>query len=172
MSDLRGPSSPPPPALQPGQAPTMADPFQVNDMLQAHYGKVKETHGLLDKIRVELDGALKLGEAIEPDDIVQAVGRMVGHGVAATTMAEIMATMPQTAGAPLLDWLRQQDLTVRLNEARTQFMRNHLQHAMAVNGLKMLALEHLRGGAPTGPQQPISSGASSVDLQQGSPSGV
>jgi hypothetical protein len=143
---------------------------QQHDTLRAQFSKLGEAKQLLDHTRRELDGLLKLGDAVEPDDVVKVSGRLVGHGFGSAQMAELLATMPAVGGQPLAEWLKVHDLDVTRREAQMGQIQAGLGHHLAVAGLRMLAAQHL-GSSPQPPQgnQPIQSGGIAVNQPSANP---
>lgn len=128
-----------------------ADPMtplhQGLDVALAQHQKFKESRTLLDNIREGLDRLTKLGDLVTPEDVIGEAGKMVGHGVPAATMAEILAEMPDQGGQGLAAWIKLHDLNVTMTEqGLDQQMAVH-QHRLGVQALKAMAGEHIRSRA-------------------------
>lgn len=154
--------------------PPMGLVEQHHAQVSAQYGKVKEAEGQLDHVRRELDGLLNLGDSIIPDDVIKASGRLVGHGLGAERMAELLATMPAAGGAPLSEWVKSHDLDVKRREAQMMGIKNIMGHHLALSGLRVLAADHIRQTAMMGglqgarPAAPIESGGLAIENPAGS----
>ncbi len=127
----------------------VSDVYVMHDRLKAGYQKLSELDGQYRKVRTEMDQLVKLGDMVEPDDVVKAAGRLVGHGLGAEAIAEIVASMPPNGGQPLAAWVQAQDLRFTQMEQQLAGMKTGIQHQMAVSGLRVLAAEHIIG--PNGP---------------------
>ena len=119
-----------------------------HSMVRAQYGKLKEADGLLRHVREEMDHLVDLGDAVDTQDVIKASGKLVGHGVAAPQMAEILSSMPAGGGQPLAEWLLKQDQIVRGREAQMHQIKSVMQSHLAASGLRVLAAEHLKATAP------------------------
>lgn len=126
-----------------------------HQQLKAGYAKVKEHQATIDGIRRELDNLTKLGDMISPGDVVKAAGKIVGGGVAAPAMAEILSSMPNAGGQPLQEWVRRNEATFTGLEAQIGDLRSKMQHHLGVAGLRSLAAHHLSiSQPPTGGPSP------------------
>ena len=128
----------------------VSDVYVMHDRLRAAYEKLSELDGQYRRVRGEMDGLVKLGDMVDPDDVVKAAGRLVGHGLGAESIAEIMATMPPNGGQPLAAWVQQQDQRFGVMEQQLAGMKDGIQHQLLVAGVRVLAAEHIIG--PQGPQ--------------------
>lgn len=130
------------------QMPLATSPDQLihahHSMVRAQYGKLKEADGLLKKVREEMDNLVDLGDSVDTQDVIKASGKLVGHGIAAPQMAEILSSMPAGGGQPLAEWLVKQDQIVRSREAQMHQVKSVMQSHLAASGLRVLAAEHLK----------------------------
>lgn len=114
-----------------------------HDFARAMYDKLKESRGMLDHIRIELDKLTSLGDAVTHSDVMGAAGRLVGHGVPAKEMATLLADMPLGAGQGLAAWLQMHDMGATQQEALVDRLVGTARHRMGVAALKELAGEHV-----------------------------
>src|SRR5215467_1258648 len=116
---------------------------QTGATLQVQYKDGMKAQQVLDHLRVELDQLMDMGDVVRPEHVIEAAGRLVGHGIGATQLAQIMSDMPSVGGEGLASWIRMHDMTV--SQAETQLMQenNLLRHRMGVTGLRMMAEQHI-----------------------------
>jgi hypothetical protein len=146
-----------------------------------------KAQGILDHLRTELDKLMDMGDTVRPEDVIEATGRLVGHGIGATQLASIMSDMPAMGGEGLASWVRMHDVTITNAEMQLNQEVRMLQSRLGVAGLKSLsatALEHHMDAfagkvpspgsmAPPSSMAPSGSIAPQVDLTgEGSPSPV
>jgi hypothetical protein len=105
---------------------------------------------VLDHLRVELDGLMDHGDMVRPEHVIEAAGRLVGHGIGATQLAQIMSDMPSMGGEGLASWIRMHDITVSQQEQKVAMENNLLQHQMGVAAFKSIAASHLEQTAKFG----------------------
>src|SRR5215469_5910563 len=60
-------------------------------MLKAQLDQGMKAQGVLDHLRTELDQLIDMGDMVRPEQVVEAAGRLVGHGLGATQLAAIMS---------------------------------------------------------------------------------
>lgn len=106
---------------------------------KALYNKLVDADRMLGHIRNEMDKLVTLGDAVTPDDVIGAAGRVVGHGVPAREMATILADMPLSAGQGLAAWIAQNDMLVAQQEGQVAQTMRIAGHHMAVSGMRVLA---------------------------------
>jgi hypothetical protein len=99
---------------------------------------------------------MEMGDTVRPENVIEAAGRLVGHGIGATQLAQIMSDMPAMGGEGLASWIRAHDVTVSNAEQQLAQENAVLQHRMGVAGIKSLAATHLhqemmQGARPIGP---------------------
>ena len=163
MSELR--QMPQPGQQDPGA--TGPDLFSVaqsaHQKVRAVYDKVDETKQQLTRVRGELDKLMNLGDMVSEDDVIGAAGRLVGHGLGAEAMAELLATMPMQGGQALAGWIATQDAQLKQHEFMVHHTQQGLRHELGQSAMRVLAAAQLHGG---GEAQPIQSGAEALDVQQ------
>lgn len=117
----------------------------------AQYQKLKKSDSTLKQVRDQLEKLTLMGDAVTQDDVVDAAGHLVGHGLGAMPMAELLASMPPD-GQALQSWVAQhmQGLVGReqqLNQAKTA-----MQHKLGTSALHLLTAHHVGLGQANGPQ--------------------
>jgi len=154
-----GPAAPPsgtasavPPSKQ--EQP-FADVHQNLKYVQNQYNQNMKAHQVLDHLRVELDQLMEMGDMVRPENVIEAAGRLVGHGLGATQLAQIMSDMPATGGEGLASWIRAHDVTITQAEMQLAQSTNVLQHRLGVAGVKSLAAVHMEQEASRGPPSPM-----------------
>jgi|SRR5215469_3215541 len=140
----------PPPASKAGQP--FADVHQQLKYTQSQFKQGQQAQQVLDHLRRELDGLMEMGDTVRPEHVIEAAGRLVGHGIGATQVATIMSDMPAQGGEGLASWIRMHEAVV--TNAEAQLIKENLliQHQMAVAGLRSMAATHLVHEATQGPQ--------------------
>ena len=130
--------------VPPSKAGTpFADVHQGLKYAKAQYNQGMKAQGVLDHLRRELDGLMDLGDTVRPEHIIEAAGRLVGHGLGATQLAQIMSDMPAQGGEGLASWVRMHDLTISQAEQRVMMENKLLQHNMGVAAVGSMAATHL-----------------------------
>ena len=135
----RGPYTPPGPLDQVHANLDMAERQQKENM---------KAYGVLDRVREELDDLMNMGDMVRPEDVIQAAGRLVGHGFGAENLAQLLSDMPTTGGQGLASWIRMHDITVTQAEQKLNQDTNVTQSRMGIAAIKSLAasqLEHAHG---------------------------
>jgi len=140
----------PPPVSKAGQP--FADVHQQLKYTQSQFKQGQQAQQVLDHLRRELDSLMEMGDTVRPEHVIEAAGRLVGHGIGATQIATIMSDMPAQGGEGLASWIRMHDVTVSQAEAQLIQENRLIQHQMAVAGLKSMAATHLVHEASMGPQ--------------------
>lgn len=125
-------------------ADPMAPLHQGLEMALAQHQKFKETRNLLDHIREGMDRLTRLGDLVTPEDVISEAGKMVGHGVPAPTMAEILSEMPDQGGQGLAAWIKMHDLNITHTEIGLEQQAAVHQHRLGVAALKAMAGEHIK----------------------------
>jgi len=141
-------------ALPPSkQGQPFADVHQNLRYVKSQFETGMKAQKVLDHLRTELDGLMDMGDMVRPENVIEAAGRLVGHGLGATQLAQIMSDMPGTGGEGLASWIRMHDMTVTQAEMSLAKENAVLGHRMAVAGIRSIAASHLEQTAMTG-QQP------------------
>lgn len=126
----------------------------------AKYRVGQRAQETLDHVREELDALMDMGDVIRPEDVVASAGRLVGKGIGAQQLAELLSSMPTMGGEGLASWVRMHDLTIRQAEFNLMKENDLSRHQMGVAGMRSLAAsaaedrigQHVRGmtSPPTG----------------------
>lgn len=116
---------------------------QVGKMLTAQFNEGVKNQRMLNSLRTELDQLIEYGDMVRPEQVIEAAGRLVGHGIGATDLAQIMSDMPAVGGEGLAGWLRMHDLAVTQMEQGLQQQNNLTQHHMSMIGMRMLVQQHV-----------------------------
>jgi len=131
-------------------------------MAETQHKQNMQAFDVLDKVRGELDDLMNLGDMVRPEDVIQAAGRLVGHGFGAENLAQLLSDMPTMGGQGLASWIRMHDITVTQAEMQLRQASYVTQSRMGIAAIKSLAasqLEHAagqdKGGDPSAP--PITS---------------
>jgi hypothetical protein len=111
-------------------------------MDQNQYKNNVKAFEVIDHVRRELDGLLDKGDIVRPEDVVQAAGRLVGHGLGAENLATLLADMPTLGGQGLASWIRMHDITVKQTEMNLAKETDLYRHKMAVSAFRSLAATH------------------------------
>lgn len=157
--------APPPPDQPPSGQPMPPPPSQQGQPFAAVHQNLKQVQNqfkdgqraqeVLDHLRVELDQLMEMGDTIRPDHVIEAAGRLVGHGIGATQLATIMSDMPAQGGEGLASWVRMHDVTITNAEQALARENTIIQHNMGVAAIKGMAASHLEHEAVNGPKPPI-----------------
>src|SRR5215467_14499866 len=144
------PSGGPPPSEGPPSRGRSGGPPGPMDELMARHDYVKSQHdiltkarGMLDHMRREMDQLTRMGDTVQPTDVIAAAGRLVGHGVGARELATIMADMPTAGGQGLAAWLAAHDAGVTQQEGHVEMMLNLTGHALGQTSMQILAGIHM-----------------------------
>jgi len=145
---LRGPTTdatdvppPTPRGSRPAQTPLQA----VGKMMQAHYDDGMRAQKVLDHLRGELDQLMDMGDMVRPEHVIEAAGRLVGHGIGATQLAQIMSDMPSVGGEGLASWIRMHDVTVADTQQKLSMENDLIRHRLGMVGMRMMAEQHVQG---------------------------
>jgi hypothetical protein len=136
----RGGNATAPPSKQ-GQP--FADIHANLKQARAQYNDVKKAGEVLDHLRTELDGLMEMGDMVRPEHVVEAAGRLVGHGIGASQLAQIMSDMPATGGEGLASWIRMHDMTITDAEQKVALETRYLQHNLGTAAVSAMAATHL-----------------------------
>jgi hypothetical protein len=122
---------------------TPFDQFHQNlDITKKQYENNVKAFKVVDHVRKELDDLMKMGDIIRPEDVIQAAGRLVGHGLGAENLAQLLSDMPTLGGQGLASWIRMHDMTMRATESKLAAETDLYRHRMAIAGFKSLAAIH------------------------------
>jgi len=135
-----------------------ADVHQNLKYAQNRFDTNMKAQRVLDHLRVELDQLMEMGDMVRPENVIESAGRLVGHGIGATQLAQIMSDMPAQGGEGLASWIRMHDVTITNAERQLAQQTSVIQHQLGVAGIRSIAATHMQQEA-MGPQmagQPVS----------------
>ena len=137
-----GPPTPPGGGgVDPGEGPPSME--RAGRMLKAQLDQGMKAQGVLDHLRTELDQLMDMGDMVRPEQVVEAAGRLVGHGIGATQLAAIMSDMPAVGGEGLASWIRMHNVTVTNAEQQLMQENNLVRHQLGMAGMHMLVQQHV-----------------------------
>lgn len=129
---------------------------------KAMFDQVSKARNMLDHMRREMDQLTSKGDTVDPQDVIAAAGRVVGHGVNAKDMAAILAEMPAQGGQGLAAWLAAHDVSIRQQEDHANMVLSVIGNRMAASAMRVLAEQHMqqrgreaaaaRAGGPMAPR--------------------
>src|SRR5215469_36674 len=154
----------PPPASKAGQP--FADVHQQLKYTQSQFKQGQQAQQVLDHLRRELDSLMEMGYTVRPEHVIEAAGRLVGHGIGATQIATIMSDMPAQGGEGLASWIRMHEAVV--SQAEMQLIQENrlIQHNMGVAAVSAMAATHLEQRMKEPTMQPA---AAQADNEGGNP---
>ena len=133
-----------------GPTPSSADPVQDwHDASRAQFDKAKEAQGHLQALRAELDSLMKLGDFVQPEDVVKSAATLVGKGFHPQELATILSDMPMQGGEILQQWILTHEQQVREMEVQAEQVMSGLRHQLATSALHVLMKNHM-AQAPQG----------------------
>lgn len=164
-STVGGPQGPGPgPASGPGPMPhpQLMDGLKAqHDLAASHFSKLGKAADTMGKVRAEMDKLAQMGDSVEPDDVIEAAGALVGAGLAPAALAQLLSDMPSSGGEQLAAWVQQHDQMLQQREQQNQALHGQARHELAASALRGIA-GHSMGpqpGPPGGlPLQPPSGG--------------
>lgn len=106
--------------------------------ISAAYDTGKRAQQILDHVREELDGLMDMGDIVRPEDVVASAGRLVGKGLGAQQLAELLSSMPTVGGEGLASWVRMHDMTIRQAESNLERENSVVRSRMGVAAFKSL----------------------------------
>ena len=112
--------------------------------------------GQMEALRRELDALLEKGDMLEPEDVIQGAGALVGEGFGTQEVAALLSQAPLTGGGQaLLAWVQQEDAQVQQAEAQlhSQMGKAGIHTAIAAM-TKLHAMHHMQGPPQAGPMPP------------------
>jgi hypothetical protein len=150
MVDGQQPAANPLTGGGPTAAPSTADPMQAA-LSQAHgqssaqFDKLANSRKILDGVRKAMDSLVKMGDTIEPDNVIKAAGDLTALGLEPAALAQLLSTMPQAGGPALAAWLQQQDAMATQREQAVDQQHQLAAHQMGVDALHLLMHDHMVG---------------------------
>lgn len=151
----------PPPAPQ---GDPLAGLTGQHDQLLATFKKLQAAGKTLGSVRKVLDGLMKSGDTVKPEDVVSGAADLVGSGLTPKALVGLMADMPSGGGdnqGPALQaWVAQHDVDVTQREAQLLQVKQQVGHQLGVAGLRALMghalMQHTTPGlTPAGPDPMI-----------------
>jgi hypothetical protein len=118
-----------------------------HDYAKSVYDTITKARTMLEHMRREMDGLTRMGDTITPNDVIQAAGRVVSHGVNAHELAGIMVDMPTQSGQGLAAWVAQQDALIQQQEVHTEMIQSIARQKMGVAAIRAIAGSQLRQSA-------------------------
>jgi hypothetical protein len=148
-------------APQAGPAPGLgqgADPIAMlesqNDSASARLKKLDTSAALISKTRSELDGLMTLGDLVEDEDVIRAVGKVVAAGGSPMPLASMLADAPFGNREALQAWIAQKDASIRQVEAQMSQAHQQARHEIGQAGLRLLAGHAIQGAVQPRQGQP------------------
>ena len=149
---LSGPSAPGP-AGSPGPGDILLSQHKQN---QAAFDQISKASGNLEKISKQLDMLEEKGDTVQPEDVIEAAGRLVASGgFSPSALAGILADMPTTGGPALAGWIQTHIEKLEIPLQQIAQAKALAAHKMGV-GVLHLAASHVlenRAAAGLGPSE-------------------
>lgn len=135
---------------------------------KAVHTKVSNADRMLKVIRAEMEKLTAMADTVSPEDVIAAAGRVVGHGVPAKDMAQLLASMPAQAGQGLAAWISQQNQMVQQQEAEVARVREISAHRVALSAFENAAASDMTHRARQGALQmgPLAPGGNQAVASQ------
>jgi hypothetical protein len=148
-----------PPSARGAGTPTPFDQVHQNlESAQKQYKNNMKAYQVIDHVRREMDDLMEMGDMVRPEDVIQAAGRLVGHGLGAENLAQVLGDMPTVGGQGLASWIRMHDVTIRGAEAKLGQETDLMRHRLAIAGFRSLAAIHAEDGIRRGVGAAMSGG--------------
>lgn len=129
-----------------------------HDQLLATFKKLQAAGKTLGSVRKVLDGLVKSGDTVKPEDVVSGAADLVGSGLTPKALVGLMVDMPSgggdNQGAALQAWVAQHDTDVTQREAQLLQVKQQVGHQLGVAGLRALMGHALLQHTPGGPEGP------------------
>jgi hypothetical protein len=130
-----------------------------HDLAKTMFDKTSADSAQIQETQDKLDGLIKLGDSVTPDDVIKVAGDMVASGSASPTeMAQYLSDMPSN-GQAIAVWLQQH---MQQNQQALQHvsqMKTIARHELGTSALRMLLHGQVpTDGAPGGPVAPPAPG--------------
>lgn len=179
QADNAGPGPTAVPSVSPAGDPMLGALQQAHGKSSSQFDKLATSRKMLDSVRSSLDALTKLGDTVEPEDVIKAAGDLTGAGLEPAALAQLLATMPQGGGVGLAAWVQQQDQMVTQREAAVDQQQKLAAHQLGVDSLHLLMHDHMHstlarqaqglvGGQGQGPQ-PANGSSPAPSPQQPNP---
>jgi hypothetical protein len=146
----------------------------MHTQAMARYNAVMKAQTLAEEVRSELDSLVDKGEALENDDVLDAMARLVGKGADPNQFGAIIAgqggvpPMPE-GGAGLASWVQNLDIMMVQKEEALRGPLTQARLGALTSAVHLLAAHHIHSKA-----QGVgvsSNGKTSSGPQSGTPAG-
>jgi hypothetical protein len=127
----KGPKAPTPPGAPSGPQ----DPF---DAAHAQFTASSKVSAQLKKANKIWQGLVSKGDSVQPEDVMEAGGDLVGVGATPQALAQTMADMPSTGGQGLAGWVQQHGQTISELFQAHQDAADTMGHLTAVTGMQRI----------------------------------
>lgn len=136
-------------AMPPGAgAASLVQPLDLqHGEIAAAYGKMKDAFGRIDSARQALGALTRMGDMVEPEDVIREAGSLVAKGFDPRALATTLADMPPNGGQALAAWLGTKVQGLTATEARAKPQLESLRHHLGMSALRLLAAHHFEGQA-------------------------
>ena len=131
-----------------------ANAMDLHNQVSVVFSKTKKSQNFATVARKAMDKLLVMGEAVEPDDVIETASDLVARGLDPRQLAALLASMPPTGGEALAQWVEQQDQQLRQQEALATKAHEATRHQLAVQALHVMgtaSMEAAGAGASAGP---------------------
>lgn len=145
-------SANPSPGLGQGSDP-IASLESQNNMASARLKKLDSHAAIITKTRSELDSLVQLGDLVEDEDVIRAVGKVVAAGGSPMPLASMLADAPFGNREALQAWIAQKDASIRQVEAQMSAAHQQARHQIGQTGLRLLAGHAIAGATQQPPAQ-------------------
>lgn len=144
---LQSPQTPAAPGAGP---PPLSDGLSAqHDFIASQFSKTSKSMDMLGNVRKQLDELTRMGDSVQPEDVIESAGELVGAGMSPSALAQMLADMPPEGGQALAAWVQQHDQGIRQREAQAA-----QQHQLVGHHLAVSALHNIAGHELTAPQSP------------------
>lgn len=148
------------PGLPPVPGPSLSQQMQghmkviqaTHSQTVAQYAKLQKADVTLKKVREQLAGLADQGDAVTQEDVVDAAGKLVAHGLGPMPMASLLADMSPD-GQALQTWVQQHLVGLTQRESQLAAASAQVRHQLGQSAMHLLAAQHvgLERGVPMGP---------------------
>lgn len=125
----------------------------AHSQAQANFAATSKVMSSLAQVREQMISLVKLGDTIQPEDVMTAAGKLVGHGQDPMAIVGLLADMPETGGEPMAAWIAQHAEMIIAKSQEAAQVHAATQHQLGVAGMTSL-VAHSLGGQPSGQIQP------------------
>jgi hypothetical protein len=150
-----------------------ADPAQAlgqqHEMAGAQLKKLDTMAELMHKTRTELDSLVKLGDLVEEEDVIRAVGKIVAAGGSPMPLASMLADAPFGNREALQSWISSKDANIRQIEQKLQAAKENARHQVMTSALQVVMNHPALQGPPVMQQQGLEEQTEGGGLGQATP---